>query len=79
MAHFKDPTRLSFRRSLSFDALREPSEAVPASGIYLCSGCGREEVAQRGALLPPLDHHRHTPSQGVVRWRLIVQVDDRPK
>jgi hypothetical protein len=29
--------------------------------------------------LPAQDHHTHNPSQGRIRWQMVVYADHRPK
>ena len=55
-----------------FDALHEPGSSAPFAGIYRCASCGKEVVSVQGSPLPPQNHHQHQPSQGVIRWQLIV-------
>jgi len=51
----------------------EPGEEVPASGIYRCLGCRREDACNKGDPFPPQNHHQHTKEQGRIRWRLNVR------
>lgn len=62
-----------------FDAEYRPGRIAVRSGIYCCSGCGREIAAAQKQPLPPDDHHEHTQRQGAIRWTLIVYADHRPK
>jgi len=79
MALFSDPEAIDVRSSPEFDVVTAPSALAPATGIFRCVGCGREDVSRRGEPLPPRDHHRHTSSQGMIRWRLVVLADHYPK
>lgn len=63
----------------AFDEELRPGKTATRSGIYRCSGCGREIAAAQGSALPPHEHHPHTERQGAIRWILIVYADHRPK
>jgi hypothetical protein len=56
----------------AFDELHEPGATVLHQGIYRCRQCGTEIVLAAGQTLPPENHHQHIPSQGKIRWQLIV-------
>ena len=62
-----------------FDSIYKPGEKPPHSGIYRCEGCGREIVAEESRTFPPQNHHEHSTAQGLIRWRLAVYADHRPK
>ena len=62
----------------NFDQLYPPGSTVPWSGIYRCTGCGREVVHTIGKPLPPQNHHQHTTAQGSIKWRLIVTDSPEP-
>lgn len=79
MALYKFAQFLVNAASPSFDELHNPGAGTPFSGIYRCDSCGREVVAEFQKPLPPQNHHQHLPSQGQVRWRLIVYADHQPK
>ncbi|HEV2301367.1 MAG TPA: hypothetical protein VGR91_07335 [Stellaceae bacterium] len=79
MALYKYSTYLGQADDAVFDSSHKPGETPPRSGIYRCMGCGREAVAEENKELPPQNHHQHGPSQGTIRWRLIVYADHRPK
>ncbi|WP_017905087.1 hypothetical protein [Pseudomonas asplenii] len=53
--------------SYEFDA------TVPVSGIYLCTGCGKELTARKGDHFPPRNQHRHSDQKVGVHWRLVVK------
>ncbi|WP_225920153.1 protein L [Pseudomonas vanderleydeniana] len=53
--------------SYEFDA------AVPVSGIYLCTGCGKELTARKGERFPHQNQHRHTDFKIPVHWRLVLK------
>ena len=63
----------------AFDEEYKPGDAAPHSGIYRCTGCGREAASNQGEPLPPQNHHQHTTAQGLIRWRLIVYADHDAK
>jgi hypothetical protein len=79
MARFKYAGCIERSDRLEFDIDLAPDALTPVSGVYRCKGCGREEASRAGAPLPPRDHHRHTRSQGLIRWTLIVAADPTPK
>ena len=54
-----------------FDALHNPGESTPFSGIYRCEHCGKEATSVYSHPLPPQNHHQHTPP-APIKWRLIV-------
>jgi hypothetical protein len=55
----------------AFEALYDPGQATPFSGIYRCEVCGHTAVSTEGHPLPPQNHHQH-PMWEVIHWRLIV-------
>ena len=79
MAIYKNGVYLTQSQDTAFDIDYEPGGHVPHSGIYRCLGCGREVVAEEARKLPPQNHHEHSPTQGKIRWRLIVYADHTPK
>ncbi|MBP6545553.1 MAG: hypothetical protein KA220_02460 [Phenylobacterium sp.] len=79
MATYRRRDEVSLSTDRAFDTEHAAEAPTPLAGIYRCAGCGREEVSRHGVPLPPRDHHRHTRSQGAVRWRLVVWADHRPK
>jgi hypothetical protein len=76
---YKDGRFLTQVTDAVFDQILSPGDAPPLSGIYRCTGCGREIVAEEGKTLPPQNHHQHSQAQGHIRWWLIVFADHRPK
>lgn len=50
-----------------------PGVQVPVSGIYKCTGCGKEVTSNEGDPFPPQSHHQHSTSQGKILWRLNVR------
>jgi hypothetical protein len=79
VALYKEATYLNQTTDAAFDREYRPSDTTPYSGIYRCSGCGREVDSEQGKPLPPQNHHQHSPSQGSIRWRMIVYADHQPK
>ncbi len=63
----------------AYDKEYKPGSVPDHSGIYWCKGCGHEVVAEESRKLPPQDHHQHSPSQGAIRWYLIVYADHTRK
>ena len=54
----------------AFDSIYDADQAAPYPGLYRCVGCGEVIALARGRNLPPQDHHRHSSTQGSIRWRL---------
>jgi hypothetical protein len=79
MALYKNGDYLVHTLDPVFDQLLAPGAAVPRSGIYRCTGCGREVASNQNDPLPPQNHHQHPLNVGPIRWRLIVFADHRPK
>jgi hypothetical protein len=72
MAQYKDARFLKQNTSSAFDLMYPPGAVTPYSGIYRCVVCGREDISVYGKPLPPQNHHQHLPTQGPIRWQLIV-------
>ncbi|WP_321836244.1 protein L [Pseudomonas kulmbachensis] len=51
--------------------------AVPASGIYRCTGCGDEITSNKGDKFPPQNRHQHADQKVEVRWELIVKTQTK--
>jgi hypothetical protein len=79
MAMYKNGNYLQQVQDEVFDSDHNPSLAAPRSGIYRCTGCGKEVASNQNEPLPPQNHHQHSQAQGAIRWRLIVFADHRPK
>lgn len=79
MALYKQGEFLARSQDAVFDVDHKPGNHAPHSGIYRCMGCGREASSEENKPLPPQNHHQHDPTQGPIRWRLIVYADHRPK
>lgn len=79
MAWYKNADLLKKSNSEAYDLLHSPGSRVPHSGIYRCGGCGREIAANERDPFPPQNHHQHSTSQGLVRWRLTVFADGTAK
>jgi len=78
MALYKSGTYLQQSQDAPFDGEHSPGGTTPHSGIYRCTGCGREVVSEEDRPFPPQNHHQHTTSQAM-RWRMIVYADHEPK
>lgn len=52
-----------------------PSDKVPVSGIYRCTGCKKEITSNEGDPFPPQNHHQHSLAQGAVKWKLNVRTN----
>jgi len=72
MALYKETQYVAYSSSVAFDTLYSPGQTPAHSGIYRCTGCGREVVAEQSRTLPPQNHHQHSPAQGNVIWKMIV-------
>lgn len=72
MAQYKYSTHLHQNSHAEFDATHKPGEISANSGIYRCTGCGDEVAVNKGDPFPPQNHHQHAPSQGLIRWQLLV-------
>ncbi|GEM_PF-5389978 len=55
----------------AFDSIHDPDQAAPFPGLYRCLGCGEVIALARGRHLPPQNHHRHSSTQGSIRWQLV--------
>jgi hypothetical protein len=73
MAHYKYPNYLQHEDSPEYDTILEPGQQTVLSGIYRCQGCGKSVTSIKDRPLPPQNHHQHLPSDGPVRWRLVVR------
>lgn len=72
MAVYKYAQYLEQSNHNAFDAIHNPGDPLPYSGIYRCEGCGQNYACNQDDPLPPQNSHQHTPQQGRIRWRLVV-------
>lgn len=72
MALYKHGKFLTSSQDQAFDAEHHPGSAAPHPGIYRCTACGDEIAIAGGHTLPPQNHRQHAPSQGQIRWQLLV-------
>jgi hypothetical protein len=72
VASYKHDHYIARSDSDEFDKDHQPGEIATILAFYLCMGCARETAINHGEPLPSRNHHEHVPSQGVIRWRLIV-------
>jgi hypothetical protein len=79
MANYKYGEEVTQSDDGAFDKEHKPGEVPPHSGIYRCTGCGREIVAEEGRRFPTQNHHQHSTDQDHVRWKMIVYADHREK
>ena len=77
MALYKNGIFLTQATDAEFDVAHAPGAATPHSGIYRCTGCGREVVSEGGKPFPPQNHHQH-PTGAPIRWQMIVYADHKP-
>lgn len=78
MALYKSATYLTQSTDQAFDSSYSPGASAPRSGIFRCTGCGKEIVSTQHHTLPPQNHHTHAVSQGSILWKLIVAADHNP-
>lgn len=72
MAKYKYAQFLNKSDSQAYDNLFSPGASCPNSGIFRCTGCGKEAACNKGDSLPPQNHHQHLESLGAIKWQLIV-------
>ena len=60
----------------AFDQVFDPGVQSVYSGIYQCTGCGKNATSVSGGPLPPQNHHQHTEEQGQIHWRLAAGHDE---
>lgn len=76
MALFRDETNVKKANpSDAFTKEWKPGETPPHAGIYKCKGCGDEIASNKGVQLPSQNHKQHSPSQGSIRWQLLVYAE----
>jgi hypothetical protein len=73
MAFYKYPQFLQQENTQEYDVTYNPGTTTPISGVYRCEGCGRSVTSVKDHPFPPQNHHEHNPSQGHIRWRLVVK------
>ena len=78
MAMFKSGSHLWPSTCDVFDDELLPGTVAQWTGIYACRQCNQEIASNEGDLLPPPNHHHHA-SPEMIRWKLIVYADQRPK
>ena len=61
MAFYKNKDFFQYNEDAAFDRLIAPSTSAPWPGIYRCRACGHEIAIAGGHVLPPQNHHQHTP------------------
>lgn len=79
MALYNNNIYLIQNNDKAFTVEYNPGDQPPHSGIYRCTGCGREVVAEENRRLPPQNHHQHSVLQGLIKWRMIIYADHQPK
>lgn len=50
-----------------------PGDTVAVSGIYRCTGCGKERALNAGDPATTQNHHQHAAGLPPIRWKLIVR------
>ena len=77
MAQYKYQQYLQQSNHAAYDTLLEPGTRTENAGIYRCESCGDEIGIAKGHILPPQNHHQHSPGSGPIRWKLIVFAQQR--
>jgi len=72
VALYKYGQQLTQSQDAAFDAIHAPGTAAPHPGIYRCTSCGDEIAIAGGHTLPPQSHRQHNPSNGQIRWQLLI-------
>jgi hypothetical protein len=72
MPWFKDPAKFKQSTSDEFDTLHMPGYHARYSGIYRCTGCGKEISHNADVSLPPQNHHQHGYGQGAILWQMVA-------
>ena len=62
-----------------WEKVYSPSDQVPHSGIYKCTGCNKEITSNKGDKFPPQNHHQHGPNLSSIRWKIIIFTDTEGK
>ncbi len=78
MTRFRRSNDIEVSISPEFDKGYGPGEIPDHPGIYRCSGCGCEIVAEASTALSSENHPKHSPAQGKIRWRLAVAAQREP-
>jgi len=73
MPYYKYQQYLRIEQGPEFDALHQPAQATPFSGIYRCEVCGLSVTSVTPHPLPPQNHHQHQNAVAPIRWRLVVK------
>jgi hypothetical protein len=79
VAWFKYSQWLQSSSSAAYDALYNPGDTTPYSGVYRCETCGSEIVSEQGKPFPPQNHHVHLATFGPILWRLLVFAEHKPR
>lgn len=72
MAQYKYGQFLKQYDHAAFDERHAPGSVTTNAGIYRCAGCGDEIAIAKGHVLPPQNHHQHSPGAGKIEWQLLV-------
>lgn len=72
MAQYKYGTYLQKSDHSAYDIKHAPGTVAPNAGIYRCTVCGDEIGIAKGHVLPPQNHHQHSPGLGPIQWQLLV-------
>lgn len=59
----------------AYDALHDPGEATPFSGVYRCESCGVEIVSEYQKPMPPT--HANAARGHAIQWRLVAYADHK--
>jgi len=77
MAQYKYGDFLKQNNHAAFDERHAPGSTATNAGIYRCVGCGDEIAIATGHVLPPQNHHQHSPNSGKIEWQLLVFAQQR--
>lgn len=76
MALYKDSSILKYVPNWDgWDKIYKPSDIVPHSGIYKCTGCKKEITSNKGDRFPPQNHHQHGSLLSSIQWKIIIYTD----
>ena len=77
MAQYKYGRLLTQNDHVAFDERHAPGSVAPNAGIYRCVNCSDEIAIAKGHVLPPQNHHQHSPGAGKIEWQLVVFAQQR--
>ena len=57
-----------------FDNVFPPRSIPTESGIFRCTGCGREIAIEAGEHFPSYEHHEHSNEKRML-WKMIARTE----